>query len=286
MIRTSVVIPTRNRPGPLAACLRALAVSFPANAETIVVSDGGAEDLGPVVAPFVDALRLRLLEVEHGGPGAARNRGLALAAGEIVAFTDDDCRPRPGWLDNLAAGVHLSPPRAAGGSTFNGLPDNAYAEAAQMVLFLLAQHDRDVAGKERMLPSNNFAFPTQALRSLGGFDERFRTAEDRDLCRRWANSGFELGRVPDAIVDHHDSLNLKSFLAKFFAYGRGAARFHGGAVNPSLRESLRFHFRLPALAAAELRQRSFTEAAPLVPLLILWELANLAGYAAERTGSR
>ncbi len=96
MIRISVVIPTWNRPGPLAACLGALAKSFPSDAETVVVSDGGAEDLGPVVDPFIDALRLRLIKVAHGGPAAARNRGLEAARGEIVAFTDDDCRPHPG----------------------------------------------------------------------------------------------------------------------------------------------------------------------------------------------
>ena len=282
MIRISVIIPTFDRPGPLAACLAALAHSFPPDAETIVVADGGVIDLVPTVQPFTESLRLRLISVPHGGPAAARNHGLAVARGAVVAFTDDDCRPRPGWLASLAAGVAVSPPRAVGGSTFNGLPDNLYAVTAQLVLLLLSRHDRARTGAELLLPSNNFAFPAEPLRRLGGFDVRFRTAEDRELCRRWAQAGFALARVHDAVVDHDEQMDLVSFLRKFANYGRGAARFHSTAAQPSLRHSLNFHFRLPALALPELRQQGFPRAAAIAALLCLWELANLAGYLRQR----
>ena len=177
-------MPTLDRPAPLAACLAALAPGFPADAETVVVDDGGAIDPAPVVAPFVEALSLRLIRAGVGGPSgpaAARNRGIEEARGAIVAFTDDDCRPRAGWLESLAAAVRLEPatPRAAGGTTRNGLAGNPYSEAAQFVLEALAVHDRAATGLERFLPSNNFAFPAASLRRLGGFDEAYRTAEDR-----------------------------------------------------------------------------------------------------------
>jgi len=282
MIRISIVIPTKDRPGPLAACLTALAASFPPDAETVVVSDGCAQDLGPIVAPFVEALRLRLLRVEHQGPAAARNRGLEAARGEIVAFTDDDCRPHPGWLTALASGVCLSPPRAVGGSTYNGLPANVYADAAQIVLCLLARHDQAETGRERFVPSNNFAFPAEALLRLGGFDESFRTAEDRELCRRWAQAGFAMGRVAEAGVDHDERLDLAGFVRKFFAYGRGAAKFHDSGADPSLRESAGFHFRLPVLLLPELRRRGVWRGAAIAALLALWEIANIGGYLAER----
>jgi GT2 family glycosyltransferase len=282
MIRISVVIPTRDRPGPLAACLNALSVAFPADAETIVVSDGGAQDLSPVVAPFNASLRLRLIDAKHGGPAAARNLGIQAARGEIVVFTDDDCRPQPGWLMALAGGVRLSPPRAVGGTTHNGLPKNACADTAHLVLFLISRHDRALTGRERFLPSNNFAFPAETLIRLGGFDERFRTAEDRDLCRRWTQAGFALGRVPEAVLEHDEHMNLMSFTRKFFAYGRGAAKFHGSGGDPSLRESRRFHFHLPGLLIPELRKRGPARGAAIIALLILWEISNLAGYIAER----
>ena len=282
MIRTSVIIPTRNRPGPLTACLRALADSFPADAETIVVSDGDSKDLGPIVAPLVEPLRLTLIRIAHYGPAAARNRGLEAARGKIVAFTDDDCRPQPGWLDALSSGVVLSPPRAVGGATYNGLPGSAYADAAQLVLFLLAVHDRKRSGRERMLPSNNVAFPTEALIKLGGFDERFRTAEDRELCRRWEHVGYSLGHIEEALVAHDSQLNLASFTYKFFTYGCGAAKFHSLAPHPGIGESLSFHCRLPALLLPELRRRSFTRGLAVAALILLWESANFSGYVVER----
>jgi glycosyltransferase involved in cell wall biosynthesis len=274
----------------LAACLAALSVAFPADAETIVVSDGGSLDLGPVVAPFVGCLRLRLIRIEHGGPSAARNHGIRVARGEIIAFTDDDCRPAPGWVDLLAASVRLSPPHAVGGSTFCGLEANKYADTAQLVLLLLSVHDRAVAHQERFLASNNFAFPAAALRQLGGFDERFQTAEDRELCRRWVAAGFSLGRVSDAVVQHDQRMNLRSFTAKFFAYGRGAAKFPSSAKDAgadssnasSMGASSLFHFRLPALAYPELRQRGLVRGSAVTALLVLWEAANLAGYVFER----
>ncbi|MBM3795099.1 MAG: glycosyltransferase [Acidobacteria bacterium] len=197
-----------------------------------MVSDGGDEDLAPVAAPFRDALRLRLAEAGGAGPAGARNRGLAVARGEIALFTDDDCRPQSGWVAALAAGVSGKPPVAAGGATFNGLPEDPYADAAQLILLLLSRHDRAAVGHERLLASNNLAFPLAELRAMGGFDERLRTAEDREICRRWLAAGFELTRVAGAVVEHDERMNLAGFARKFFQYGRGAAQFHGSAVRP------------------------------------------------------
>lgn len=202
MVRISVIIPTFDRPDSLTTCLQALAQSFPVDAETIVVSDGGSLDLEPRLAPFVKPLRLRYSLVPHGGPASARNHGLAAALGEVVAFIDDDCRPRPGWLQALTTGVSLSPPCATGGRTLNGLLANPYAEVSQLVLDLVARYERETHGHESFFPSNNFAFPTVALRRIGGFDESYRTAEDRELCRRWRKAGFALAQVPEAVVDH------------------------------------------------------------------------------------
>jgi GT2 family glycosyltransferase len=280
--RISVVIPTLDRPGPLSACLTALAVGFPPDAETIVIADGGKQDLSAVVAPFVQPLRLRLFKTANCGPAAARNRGIEHARGEVIAFTDDDCRPQPGWLETLAAGVAIDPPFGVGGSTINGLPANAYADAAQLVLNLLSRYDRDLVHCERLLPSNNLAFPREALRQIGGFNEEFRTAEDRELCRRWAAAGFGLGRVPVAVVEHAPELDFTGFVRKFFAYGRGASKFHQSGGNPGLRESMYFHLRLPALLVPELRRRGLVRGAAITALLILWEIANLAGFIADK----
>lgn len=282
MIRVSVIIPTRDGAGPLRTCLEALTTSFPADAETVIVIDG--EDGSPetALATFVEPLRIRWVRAPRGGPARARNHGLAHARGEIVAFTDDDCRPRAGWVSALAAGAQVSAPRAVGGITLNGLQSNPYADAAQVVLDLVARDERTRFGRERFFPCNNCAFPTEPLRRLGGFNESFRTAEDRELCRRWLDAGFDLGSAPAAVVDHDPNTNLGGFLRKFFDYGRGAARFHRSGTNGSLRATAGFHVRLPVLAAPEVARRGPLRGSTLAGLLALWELANLAGFVTER----
>ena len=282
MTRVSVVIATRNRPQPLAACLRALAESFPEDAETIVVFDGTAVE--PGLERFAEPLRLRCIEAPPGGPAAARNRGLAAASGEVVAFTDDDCVPRPGWPAALAAGVTSSPPVAAGGKTLNGAPANAYAECAQLILDLAGAHDLRRHGPEpRFFAANNVAFPADALRELGGFAESFRTAEDRELCRRWREAGFTLRSVPDAVVEHRPALDFRGFVRQCRAYGRGAAQFHAERRG-SLQQTVEFHVELPVALARATAGRSALHRCRLLALWAVWELANLAGFLSSRRG--
>jgi GT2 family glycosyltransferase len=280
----SVIIPTRDGAGPLRTCLGALARAFPEDAETIVVSDGDGADLKPLLGELVEPLRLRCIQVPHGGPAYARNRGLEVARGQIVAFTDDDCRTRPGWLEALSARVSTSPPCAAGGITHNGIASNPYADAAQVVLDLLARHELDSYGEVRFFPANNCAFPADALRRMGGFDESFRTAEDRELLRRWRAAGHGIGLAVDAHVDHDADPDLVGFVRKFYHYGRGAARFHATAHGESYGDSVRFHLRVPALVAPEVRQRGLRRGTSLAGLLALWGAANLAGFLAENAG--
>jgi GT2 family glycosyltransferase len=281
--KVSVIIPTRDRVAPLRACLTALAQSFPVDAETIVVSDGGTVDLSSVLGEFVDPLRLKLVAVNNGGPAFARNRGLEIAQGAVVIFTDDDCRPRAAWVAAMARAVSGSPPSAAGGVTFNGLPNNAYADAAQVILDLVARHERDSCGEVRFFPANNVAFPRASLMQLGGFDESYRTAEDRELLRRWRAAGYGVRLAIDAIVDHDANSDLVGFIRKFYAYGKGAARFHATSTGTSYGDSVSFHRRIPKLAAPEFRRRGLLGGSSLAALLALWEISNTAGLVAEMT---
>jgi GT2 family glycosyltransferase len=276
----SVIIPTLDRPKLLSKCLQTLVASFPQDAETIVVSDGGTVSLEPYIEPFVESLRLRYVRAPHRGPAAARNYGLEVARGRIVLFTDDDCQPRPGWVASLASGVSLSPPGAVGGITLNGVSANPYDDAAQVVLDLVARHDTAMGWSPRFFPSNNLAFPAETLRAIGGFDESFRTAEDRELCRRWRHAGFSLNRVPEAIVEHAPNLDFRGFVRQFLAYGRGAAQFHASSETASFRESVGFHLRLPIYGWREMLLRGLGRGAKLAGLLLVWEFLTFAGFLA------
>ena len=119
----SVIIPTRNRPPAIIACLDALGrQEFTADAYEVIVVDDGSDDclqLDP--RRWADRFELRVLRQENAGPAAARQRGVAEARGAILAFTDDDCLPTPGWLATMVAAFESLPGPMVGGSTFNGL---------------------------------------------------------------------------------------------------------------------------------------------------------------------
>src|SRR5437016_6865605 len=182
----SIVVPTYNRPGQLAACLQALAhLSYPKDCfEAIVVDDGGQTRPDEVVASFRDRLDLTLLRQPHAGPAAARNTGVVKARGAFLAFTDDDCRPWRDWLKTLAVRLAKDPDCIVGGRTINALPDNPYSSASQHLIDYLYSYYNADPDRARFLTSNNLTLAADRFRAIGGFDTTFpgAAAEDRDFC--------------------------------------------------------------------------------------------------------
>lgn len=242
-----------------------------------MVSDGGDQKRFPDLGQFKDQLKLTVIHAEHGGPASARNHGLAVVKAPLVLFLDDDCLPEAGWVEAIAAAVQLDPPRAVGGKTLNGLPENSYATAAQLILDLVERDQQARSYPAFFFPSNNIAFPTQALRQLGGFDVNFRTSEDRELCRRWLQAGYSLIKAPEAVLKHSPDLNFARFWSTYSSYGEGAAQFHQ-APEEDWGNIFAYHFRIPSLLAAEFRENPHLGRMRITLLIVAWEFANLAGY--------
>ncbi|MGH7450280.1 MAG: glycosyltransferase family A protein [bacterium] len=89
--------------------------------EVIVVDDGSASSLEPVVTPFRKQLNLTLMKQANAGPAAARNTGAKQAKREFLVFTDNDCQPDPDWLSALGKHLAQTPDRIIGGRTINTL---------------------------------------------------------------------------------------------------------------------------------------------------------------------
>jgi GT2 family glycosyltransferase len=258
----SVIVPTRGRPGQLAACVEALErLDYPRERVEVIVVD----------------------DTDGDGPAATRNRGAERARGELLAFTDDDCRPARGWLRALAARWAGDGELAVGGRTTNGRPENVFASASQAVVDLVYAHYNGDADAPRFFASNNLAVPASGFRALGGFDESFRTSEDREFCDRWLRRGGRFAYEPDAIVRHSPRVDLSAFVARHFRYGRGAFRFHRSRarnVAESVRRELGFYRDLPAGVRASLADAG-GQAPALAALLVVWQVANAIGFAWE-----
>ena len=227
----SIVIPTHNRTALLTNCLRGIAaIEYPrAQFQVIVVNDGGAPIPEALTREWKDEFELCVLIQKNRGAGAARNAGAARARYEWLAFTDDDCVPTRDWLSELARAAAAHPNAALGGETCNGLRENVHAEASEcLALFLREYYHRRKSNPSQVefFASNNFALPLRIFDAIGGFDERFRHAEDRDLCARLRTSGCALHDVPMARVVHSRAMNLVEFWGQHEANGAGAYDYH------------------------------------------------------------
>jgi glycosyltransferase involved in cell wall biosynthesis len=275
-VRISVVVPTRGRPVALLDCIEALQSQEPPEGgfEVVVVADG---DGLPSLPEDV-----RVVAGEGAGPAAARNRGVEAARGEVIAFTDDDCRPSPRWLRELDAELRRGRAAGVAGTTVNGLPEDAFASASQLVLDT-AYECFSRGGEPGFAGSANLAMLAADLRALGGYDRSFRISEDRDLCARWLASGRRLAWAPSAEVAHCREMGLASFVRQHTAYGRGAyavrKRATGSGIVP--RPQLRFAFAL-----ARRVRRAPGRRLRLAALCALTQVATAAGYVLEAAATR
>jgi GT2 family glycosyltransferase len=248
----------------------------------LVVDDGSPMPLDRVVAPYDDRLNLTLLSQARAGPGAARNTGAARATGRFLAFTDDDCIVSPDWLRALAARFEAAPEHLVGGRIRNGLPDNPYSSANQLLMdYLYAYHNADPA-RARFFTANNLAAPAARFRAIGGFDTQYigMTAEDRELCNRWWSLGHQLTYAPEAVVSHYHDLNLPSYWRQQFNYGRGAFAFRralGARGQPRRLEPWRFYLGLLRYPWVRTHGR---QAWVLAFLLVVSQLATATGLLA------
>jgi glycosyltransferase involved in cell wall biosynthesis len=204
-VRVSVVVPTYKRNELLDRCLAALvAQDCPPDAYEIIVADDAAScETGRLVASWAARApcAVRYIPVtETQGPAAARNRGWHAARGAIIAFTDDDCVPDPGWL---RAGV------AAFGFPTAGDARSGVASVFGRIKVPVppqpTDHERDTAGLETAEHATaNCFYRREILCAIGGFDERFTAAwrEDSDLAFTVLERHERIVRAPEAVVVH------------------------------------------------------------------------------------
>jgi glycosyltransferase involved in cell wall biosynthesis len=101
-VAVSVIVPARDAAPTVEATLRGLqGQRFSGRIEVVVVDDGSVDGTGAIIQKYASKVTV-IHNRRSEGPGAARNRGVAVSSGEILAFTDADCVPTPGWV---AAGV-------------------------------------------------------------------------------------------------------------------------------------------------------------------------------------
>jgi GT2 family glycosyltransferase len=229
----SVVVATRDRSERLERALEAIAAQDVAGGfELIVVDDASRDDTADVLERSRQAWEHGPMRVIRrrvpGGPGGARNTGWQAADAPLVAFTDDDCEPQPGWLAALVAAARDAPDAIVQGVT---VPHPAERESAGPFSRTL-----DVSALGPWYPTSNMAYPTELLERLGGFDPSLGRGEDTDLAWRALEAGAPAVLAPGGVV-HHAVIELGP-IGQLRLAARWTPAFANFARHPVLRRHL------------------------------------------------
>ncbi len=183
-MKISVVIPTCHRPASLARCLEKLL-----GAEEVIVTDDSRDDATKELVEK-NVPRAIWTRGPQRGPAANRNHGARAAAGEWIAFVDDDCVPDEKWLDAIRCAAEDAD-IVEGKTLCPGQRDTPFEE-----------HVENLTGG--VLWSCNFAIRRALFEQMGGFDEDFLEAggEDMEFAWRVARAGHRVVFAPTAVVVH------------------------------------------------------------------------------------
>jgi hypothetical protein len=202
-----VVVVSRDRPEMLCRTVLSLRHLDHSAFEVVVVADGPG--LAALARAGLDG-PLKTARRDEANISAARNAGVALAAGEVVAFLDDDAVPEPTWLSRLTAPLAGDAVAATGfvrgrnGISLQWGAVGVEADAGERPL--PGEGTRVVPPGEGgvvKLNGTNMAVRREVLARLGGFDPAYRFyLDDTDLAMRLAATGAAVAVVPGAEVHH------------------------------------------------------------------------------------
>jgi glycosyltransferase involved in cell wall biosynthesis len=212
----SVVVPVKNGANSIDALLKALLnQDYPKDKTQIILVDNGSLDgtydlikKYPVVYAQEDRVP---------GSYAARNKGLSLAAGDIIAFTDADCCPEPDWISKGVEALMSEGAALAGGRVSFILPENpSTSELIDSTVYM--QNEVNVKTRKSAVTANLFV-RKELFEKMGCF-ESARSGSDFLWTRKATRLGYPLIYVPDAVV-HHPTRRFRALMRKSYRVGSG-----------------------------------------------------------------
>lgn len=254
----SVIVATRNRQVLLAGTIEALlAQDWPRDRLEIVVADNGSTDSTEAVVRAATSragiAAVRYLKIDQPGKSFAVNAAIGEASGSLLAFTDDDVRPDPSWIQQIVGAfedpavdfiagrilpIWEAPPPSWLSPALYGVlavPDNGLTRIAI-----------DGDANQHVMPIGaNMAVRADVIRRVGGLrtdlgklDGTLRTGEDHELFLRLLHNGCRGVYEPAAVVRHwvpRDRLHRRYFRAWLYQNGRDVAKLQQAYPSPAIR---------------------------------------------------
>jgi glycosyltransferase involved in cell wall biosynthesis len=232
-VKISLIVCTRNRASRLPRFFSTLAAldAAPFPWELLIVDHGSTDDTGRVIQEFVAsaAFLVRPLRAEVTSLSEAKNQAIAAASGEILAFTDDDCYPRPDYLLALANVFEAHDVGVVGGRVVLHDPTDALVSIRDVDTPTDIEPDTFV--RAGTVHGANLSMRREVLAAIGGFDPLLGpgtscvAAEDIELVARAVWAGWRARYDPAPVVSHHHGRKPgeeTDRVRRGYDYGRGA----------------------------------------------------------------
>ncbi len=233
----SVIVCTRDRPGPLRTCLKALSVQKAPPGEILVVDNSSERTAASVCLDFP---QVRYLHEPSPGLSRARNCGVAASTRPLVAFTDDDVEVHERWSGEIVRAFEESDVESVTGLVIPAILDTEAQRVFQMdmggfgasclptrfgqVFFEETRHRGTQVWN--IGAGANMAFRRGLFERIGGFDERLGAgaagcSEDSEIWYRILATGGDCLYEPRAVVFHHHREDWPGLKRQMRAYMRG-----------------------------------------------------------------
>ena len=270
-MKFSAIVPTYCDAEQLERCLKALEHQTLASQdyEVIVVNNNADDDLEPLIERFSKA---SLIVEPKPGSYSARNAGLDIARGEIIAFTDADCIPEPDWLEKGGARLASTPNcgLVAGNIRLFYRDPNA-PNPCELYEQLFAFPQKQFLEKDHYGATANVFTYRKVIDDVGGFDSELKSGGDLHWGQKVYAAGYAMVYAPEVCINHpardsiqelHKKLRRvvrghRNLISEAGASQRGAytpLRFYGGLVG-----DLIFPFRSVPMIVLDERLETFSQ---------------------------
>ena len=221
----SVIIPVYDDYERLQSCLEALdEQTYPAHAHEVIVADNGTPPERRIdMAERFDNVRMTV-ETKTGSY-AARNAGLEVAAGEILAFTDADCLPEAQWLEEGVRTLEETENCGMVGGPISLFPEDAtHPTLAETWELERGFPQRSYVEELNFSATANMFTTRDVIDDVGSFDDDLKSGGDREFGERVAAAGYRQLYAPEARVRHPARRAMRDLLKKTVRTTRGDYR--------------------------------------------------------------
>lgn len=226
----SVIIPVKNEEANIKDCLLSLKrIDWPKEKLEVILVDGGSTDRTVELGKKFGA---RVAFNKKGTVAPGRNVGYKMAKGEIIAFTDADCRVDKDWLKNAFNYFKNKKVAGVGGPNITPGEETNFGKAVGWIfnqgLFAAGSlHARviDKVCETKSLPGCNSIYKRGVLEKVMPQDENLLTCDETEMNYRIRDLGYKLLYTPDVFVYHFRRPTLTKLYWQMYRYAIGRLQF-------------------------------------------------------------